>query len=179
VPGHVEQRVDLSHAHALGAYGDPHDLVAGLHFALLQDAKVEARSAACDEQRGHPRLVHADAHAVTGDARLRHFEQGATHAVAIADADFLVGQAVDGEILAKLSIGEVVSMELALPIAVGVRLIDEDGAVLTPVSGQIPLPVAIDIEPSHHARAWNRCLPHGSVNSLLSPRDVTREANVY
>ena len=155
VPGLVEQRVDLGHAHALRACGDQHDLVAGLHLALLQDAEVETGPAVCDEQCRHPRLVHADAHAVAGDARLGHFEQGATHAVAIADADFLVGQAVDGEILSELSVGEVVSVELALPVAVGLRLIDEDGAVLTPVSGQIPLAVAVDVEPPHHAWARN------------------------
>ena len=68
-----------------------------------------------DEQGCHPRLVHADAHAVAGDARLRHLEQGAADPVAIADAHLLVGQAVDGEVLAELAIGEVVSTELALP----------------------------------------------------------------
>ena len=143
VPGHVEQRVDLGHAHALGACGDPHDLVAGLHLALLQHAEVETGPAVCDEQCRHPRLVHADAHAETSHARLGDFEQGAAHAVAVADANFLVGQAVDGEVLSELSVGEVVSVELALPVTVGVRPIDEDGAVLTPVSGQIPLAVAV------------------------------------
>ena len=89
---------------------------------------------------------------VAGDARLRHFEQGAADPVAVADAHLLVRQAVDGEILPELPIGEVVSTELALPIAIGVDLIDEDGPVLAAVPGQVSLPVAVDVEPPHHAR---------------------------
>ena len=179
VTGQVKQRIDLRDAHALGTGRDLHDLVAGFDLALFQNAEIETGPAVRDEQRGHLRLVHADAHPVAGDARLCHFEQSATHPVAIANAHLLVGQAVDCEILPELPIGEVVSTELALPMAIGVHLIDEDGAVLAPVSRQIPLPVAVDIEPPCHAAALNRCLPDGRANSLFSPRDVAREADVY
>jgi hypothetical protein len=57
----------------------------------------------------------------------------------------LVRQAVDGEILAELPIGEAVSIELALPITIGVHLIDEDGPVFAAMPGQVALPVAIYI----------------------------------
>jgi hypothetical protein len=64
---------------------------------------------------------------------------------AIAKAHFLVRQAVDGEILTELPIGEVVSTELAPPITIGVHLIDEDGPVFAAMPGQVALPVTIDI----------------------------------
>ena len=54
-------------------------------------------------------------------------------AVAIANAHLLVGQAVDGEVLSELPVGEIVSTELPLPIVIGVRLIDEDRPVLAAV----------------------------------------------
>jgi hypothetical protein len=40
-------------------------------------------------------------------------------------SDLLVRQAVDGEVLPELPIGEVVSTELALPIVIGVNLIND------------------------------------------------------
>ena len=46
-----------------GPARDLHDLVAGLHFAFLQHTEIETRSAVRDQQRGHLRLVHADADA--------------------------------------------------------------------------------------------------------------------
>ena len=111
VTGHVEQRIDLGHAHALGPGRDLRDLVAGLDFAFLQHTEIEAGSAVLDHQRGHFRLVHADAEPVTGDARLRHLEQGAADPVAVSDTHLCIRQAIDGEILSELSIGEVVSSQ--------------------------------------------------------------------
>src|SRR3981081_1942983 len=88
----------------------------------------------------HLRLLHADAHPVTGNARLRHFEQSAADPVTVADADLQVRQAVDGEVLPELPIGEVVSTELALPIVIGVDLINENGPGLAAVPTQAPRP---------------------------------------
>jgi len=131
-----------------------------------------------DQQCGHLRLVHADAYPVTGDARLCHFEQRAADPVTIANAHLLVGQAVNGEVFPELPIREVVSVELALPVAIGVDLIDEDGPVLAAVPNQIPLPVAVDVEPTYHASALNGCLPNGGVDGLPAPRDITRQTHV-
>jgi hypothetical protein len=75
--------------------------------------QIETGPAVRDQQRGDLRLLHADAHPVTGNARLRHFEQSAADPVTVADVDLLVRQAVDGEVLPELPIGEVVSTELA------------------------------------------------------------------
>jgi hypothetical protein len=113
----------------------PHDLVAGLDLSPFQDMEIEAGPAVRDKQRGHLRLVHADADPVAGDARLRHFEQSAPNTVMIADAHLVVGQTFDGEVLAEFPISEVGSAELALPIAVGFDLVDEDGPVLAAVPG--------------------------------------------
>jgi hypothetical protein len=49
---------------------------------------------------------------------LSHLEQRASDTVTVADAHLVVGQAVDSEILAKLSVSEIGSAELALPVAV-------------------------------------------------------------
>ena len=97
------------------------------------------------QQRRHRRLVHADANAVTGDARLRDFEQRSADAVAVADADLVVGETLDGEVLADLALGEVVALELALPVAVRVDLVDEHGAVLAAVGKAVGLVVAVDV----------------------------------
>ena len=60
----VKQRVDLEHAHALGAaLATRDDLVTGLDFSFLDHAEIEAGPAVLDEQRGHFRLVHANADA--------------------------------------------------------------------------------------------------------------------
>ena len=64
------------------------------------------------------------------------------------------------------------------PVAIGFYLVDEDGAVLASVSGQVPLSVAVNVEPPHHAPTLDRCLPNGGVNSLPSPRDVARQAHI-
>jgi len=54
-----------------------------------------------------------------GDTRLGHFEQTGPDPVAIANAHRVVGEALDGEVLAELPKGEVATPELILPIAIG------------------------------------------------------------
>ena len=66
--------------------------------------------------------------------------------VAVADADLVVAQPLDGEVLAELPVDEVVSSELALPVAVGLDLVDEDRSLLAAVPGEIALAVAVDVE---------------------------------
>ena len=151
--GEVEERVDLGDRHLLRAGGELDDLVSRLHVALLEHAEVEAGAAVGDEQRGDARVVHADPDAVAGDARLGDLEDGGADPVAVADADLVVAQPLDGEVLAELSVDEVVPAELALPVAVRVDLVDEHGALLAAVPGEVALAVAVDVEPAHAARA--------------------------
>ena len=176
--GHVKQRIDLGHAHALGPGRDPRDLVAGLHFSFLQHTEIEAGSTVLDQQRGHFRLVHTDAQPVTGDARLRHLEQSAADPVTVSDTHLCIRQAIDGEILSELPIGEVVSSQLVLPIPIGIHLIDEYGPAFAAVAGQVPLSVAVYVEPAYHARALNRRLPNGGMDCLALPSDVARQAHI-
>src|SRR6516164_8421851 len=44
---------------------------------------------------------------------------------------------------------------------------------------QIPLPVPLDVEPSRHAPALDRCFPDGGVDDLSSPLDVAWQADIY
>ena len=84
----------------------------------------------------------------------------------------------DGEVLPELPIGEVISTELALPIVIGVDLINENGPVLAAVPYQVPLPVTVNVEPPYQAPTLNGCLPNGGVDGPPSPRDVARQAHV-
>jgi hypothetical protein len=59
-----------------------------------------------------------------------------------------------------------VAAELALPIAIGVDLINENGPMLAAVPEQVSLPIAIDIEPADHTRALDWFFPNGGVDSL-------------
>ena len=79
------------------------DLLARLDLALFDHAEVETGPAVGDEQGRHPGLVHPDADAVARHTRLRHLEQRAPDSVAVPDAHLVIGQAVDGEVLAELA----------------------------------------------------------------------------
>src|SRR5271166_69095 len=143
----VQQRIDLGNGQALGAYRDPHDLGPGFDLALVQDARIKAGSAVRHEQCSHSRLAQADTDPITGDARLRHFEQRATDPVVIADAHLVVGEPVNRKILSELPIGKVVTAELTLPIAIRVDLIDKDRAMLAAMASQVALTITVYVEP--------------------------------
>ena len=51
-------------------------------------------------------------------------------------------------------------LQFALPVAIRIHLVNEDGALLAAVAGQIALRVAIDIEPSNQATPLGGLLPH-------------------
>jgi hypothetical protein len=121
------------------------------------------------EQGWHARFVHADAHAVAGDSWLRDLEESGADAVAVADTDVGVGEAIDCEVFAELSKGEVVSAQFSFPVVVRIKLIDEDCAVLASVAGQIALAIAVYIEPPHYAPARNGSLPDGGVDGFSFP----------
>ena len=174
----VQQRVDVRDRELFWSVGGLFDLVAGLDEALLEDAEVEPRAVVRDEQRRHRRLVHADADAVARDARLGDLEQRLADAVAVPDADLVVRQALDGEVLAELAVGEVVASELALPVAVGVDLVDEHRAMLAAVREPVSLVVAVDVDAADHPRAVDRLLPDRRPDGLALPFDLSRSADV-
>ena len=88
----VEEIGDLLDAESLRPVGDLDDRVAGADLALLDHAQVEARAAVPGQQRGHPRLLEADADLVTGDPRLRDLEHRGADREPVADAHVRVGQ---------------------------------------------------------------------------------------
>src|SRR5262249_29260184 len=133
---------------------------------------------AAGQERGHPRLVEADADAVAGGPGLRHLEQAGADPEAVADADLGVGQALDGEVLAELTVHEVAAPQLLLPVPVGVELIHEDRAWLAAVSAEVALPVPLDVEPPDAAPPGDGILPDAGVHGPSAPFDVARHADV-
>ena len=151
--GRIQQRVDLGDGHPLLRLSHLHDVVAGAHLAFPEDAEVEPRPSAGRQQRRHPRLVHPDADAIAGHARLGDLEQRAADLIPVADAHHIVGQSFDREVLAELSVDEVGPLQLLLPVAIRFDLVDEDGALLTSVPGQVALTVSVQIQPADPAAA--------------------------
>src|SRR6266550_8466061 len=70
----IKQRIYLSDGEPFRTIGDFYDVIAGADFSFLQHAKVKPRPSMRHKQGGYARLIHADANAVAGDARLGHFE---------------------------------------------------------------------------------------------------------
>ena len=167
--GRYSSAVDVGDRQPLGSVGDLVDLVAGLHLALLEDAKVEPGAVVRDQQRGHRGLAHPDADAVAGHARLGDLEERLADAVAVADADLVVGEPVDGEVLAELAVDEVVASELALPVPVGLDLVDEHRAMFAAVREPVGLVVAVDVDAANHPRALDRLLPDRRPHGLALP----------
>jgi hypothetical protein len=141
----IEERIDFCNGHPLLRLSHFHDFVASAYLAFLQHAEVEPGPSAGCQQSRHPWFVHPDADAITGHTRLGDLEQRAANLIPIADAHCIVRQSFDCEVLTELSVDEVRSFQLLLPIAVRFDLIDEDGALLTPVAGQVALTVSIEI----------------------------------
>ena len=125
-----------------------------------------------DQQRRELRLPHPHPHAEAGDARLGDLELGLTDAVAVADADLVVAESLDGEVLPERAVLEVVAAEELLPVPVGLDLVDEYGALLAAVPGQVALPVALDVEAADHPRPGHRALP--DTRCARSGRATTR-----
>src|SRR5215831_19454104 len=177
--GRIEEGVDLRNGHSLLRLSHLHDFVAGTHLAFAQDAEVESRPSTGCQQCRHPGLVHPDANAIAGNARLSDFEQCVADLITIADANGIVRQSFDREILAELSVDEVGPLQLLLPMTIRFDLVDEDGALLAPVPGQVALTVSIQIQPADTATAPHRILPDRGVNSATLPLNVARKSDVH
>src|SRR5215467_884256 len=129
----IQQRVDLCDSHSLLRLSHLYDFVAGAHLAFPQDAEVEPRPSGGCQQSRHPCLVHPNADAITSNARLGNLEQRGADLITVADAHSIVGQAFNGEVLAELSVNEIGSLQLPLPIAIRLDLVNEHGALLASV----------------------------------------------
>jgi hypothetical protein len=138
----VKERIDLSDRHSVVRLSHLHDFVAGAYLTFPQNAKVESWPAAGSQQCRHPRLVHPNADAIAGNARLSNFEQCAANLITVAYAHGVVGQSFHREVLAELAVDEVGPIQPLLPVAIGFDLVDEDGSVLTSMPGKITLTVS-------------------------------------
>jgi hypothetical protein len=86
---------------------------------------------------------------------------------------------LDGEVLAELSVDEIGSLELLLPIVIRLDLVDEDGALLASMSGQVALTVSLEIQPTGPTPALHRILPDRGVHSAPLPLDVAWKSDIY
>ena len=111
VTGQVEEGVALGDRHAIRPARRTHDLVAGPHDALGQHAQVEAGPVVSHEQGRQLRLAHPHPHPEAGHPRLGHLELRLTDPVAVADADLVVRQPLDREVLAECPVLQVVAAE--------------------------------------------------------------------
>src|SRR5262249_35566232 len=141
--GRIEESVYLCNGHSLPCLSHLHDFVAGAHLALPQDAEVKPRPSTGCQQCRHPGIVHTNADAIAGNARLSDLEQRAADLITVANTHNIVGQSFYCEVLAELSVDEVGPLQLLLPIAIRFDLVDEDGALLSPMPGQVALAVSL------------------------------------
>src|SRR5262245_23126400 len=141
--GRIEERVYLCDSHSLLCLSHLHDFIAGAHLAFQQDAEVKPRPSAGCQQCRHPGLVHSNADAIAGNARLSDLEQRAADLITVADAHGIVWPPFDRQGIAELSVDEVRPFQLPLPIAIRFELVDEDGALLPPMPGQVALAVSL------------------------------------
>ena len=109
-----------------------------------------------DQQRGQFRLAEPHADPVAGDAGLGNLELGLADAVPVADADLVIGQAVDGEVLPEVAVAQVVAPEVLPPVLIGLDLVDEHGPLLAAVALRVALAVAVDVEAADHPRPGYR-----------------------
>ena len=98
--------------------------------------------------------------------------------VAVADADLVVAQPLDREVLSELPVHEVASSELALPVAIGIDLVDEHRPLLAAVPREIALAVAVDVELADAAGTDDRVLEDTREHGLAPPRHLLGQTDV-
>jgi hypothetical protein len=130
------------------------------------------------EQGWHTRFIHAEADAVACYAGLRHFKFSTTDAVAIANADLVIRKTFDGKVFSELAESKIVAVQKALPVMVRVHLVDEYGAMLPAVTGEIGLRVTIDIEFVHHSPSIHWRFPDRRADGFAVPCHVARKADI-
>ena len=175
----IQESIYLSHGDPFWTIGDFYDVIARTNFPFLQHAKIKPWSVMCYEQRRHSRFIHADAHAVAGHARLCHFKYRITNAVSITDADLVIRKPFNSEVFAELTETEIIATQEALPVMVGVHLVDKYGAVLPSVTREIPLRITFNIELANYPPSLDWRFPDGRSDSLAVPRHVARKTDIY
>ncbi len=150
--GQVQQRIDVGDAQFVPAAPRPHDRITRRDVAFGDDTQVEARTVMGDKKIRHLRLAEAHSDAEAGHPWLGDLELGITDAIAIPDADLVVAEAGDREVLPEHAWRKVVAPEVASPVVVRLGLVDHDRAIFSAVAGEIALAIAVDVQPAHHHR---------------------------
>ncbi len=89
------------------------------------------------------------------------------------------GQALDGQVFAKLAILEIIPLKIGFPVAIGLELIHHHRAMLSTMSSQVSLSIAIDIETARHQSSGHGLLPDSGAHHLALPLDVARETHIH
>ena len=92
--------------------------------------------------------------------------------------NLVVGEPLDREVLAELPVAEIVAAEKFLPVAVGLDLVDEHGAIDAAMPAQVALPVTVDVEAANHPPSRDGILPDTRADRPSLPFDITRHADV-
>jgi hypothetical protein len=175
----VQESVYLRYGHPFRTVHDLYDFIACPNLSLFDHPEVKARTSVGHQQRRHLRIVHSNADAIAGHPRLRDFKESSPNSVAISDANVIIRKALDGQILAELSIDKVSPPEIFLPVSIGLELIHHHSAMFASVSGEIALSIAVDIETACHDPIGHRCLPYGGMDKLSLPFDVARKSHIH
>ena len=136
----VETR-DLGHPEAARVSTQRDDRIARFDFSLASHGQVEAEEPALEEL-GHELVTsHLDPELEAGKPRLGDDQLGRSHPEAVTDADVLVAETLDGQVLAELPPREGELRSLASPELVELGRVGVDGLVPATVDPQIGLTV--------------------------------------
>ncbi len=174
----IKQGIDLGDRHALGAVRELLDAIAGADFAFLYDAEIKAGPVVRNQQRGISGCSSLMPTPVAGVAWLADLDDGAADPEAIADADLVIGEALHCEVLAENPGHEIRPPKIVRPVAVGVELVDHDRTLLAAMAAEVPLAVAIEIEPAGENPPRHRRLPDPRPDGPALPRDVLGKSDI-
>jgi hypothetical protein len=160
MPWQIKECVNIGHADAFRTVNSFYNFIVCTDISLLQYAKIKSGSVMFYEEGGHARFIHADSHAEARHAWLRYFKFSTTDAVSIADAHFVIGKSLDGEVFPELAESKIVAAQKALPVMVRIHLVNEYGAVLPTVTREIGLRIALNIEFAYHSPSINWRFPN-------------------
>jgi len=174
----IQQGIDLGDRHALGAVRELLDAIAGADLTFLYDAEIKAGPVVRDQQRGKPRVVQPDTDPVAGVARLADLDDRAADPETITNADLVIGEALHCEVLSKITGHEIRPPKIARPVPVGIELVYQKRTLLAAMAAEVPLAIAIEVEPAGENPPRHRRLPDRGPNSLALPRDVLRKSDI-
>ena len=124
-------------------------------------------------------MLQPDADPVAGVAWLADLDDGAADPEAIANADLVIGEALHGEVLAKVPVHEIRPTKIARPVTVGSELVDHERTLLAAMGPEVRLAVTIEIQPAGENPPRHRRLPDRRPDSPALPRDVLGKSDVY